>query len=429
MSDVINEGSQAFNIAGLNTPTGYLNQRPNAEIWNTEEQQALGGATLPPGATQTATLINNSPDQELHTDLLHGNIAASTTSAGQSQQVQTPNAGPANTYDATKVGYENAAQANSQHLDANQVQATQAAQGQVDPNQLIETNFERLSKTDTNHNGIPDFSEAALRQADEQMNARGLGASSINTQARTFAIMNSMIPMAQFDAQQYSQMAMLNLNNQQQANMQTAAQRFQAQIANLSNDQQTALQNAFNKQQVLLTDQAMDNASKQFNAQSENQVAQFQASLMGQIMTANAARADAMNQYNAGQANAQAQFNANLENQRQQFNVTNQLAIDQSNVAWRRQINTANTAAINAANQVNAQNMFNLTTTAQANLWQQWRDEAQWANTSSENDKTRATNLAVAAIQRDSYFQGLAKEEENKLYEGLGTFALRLVGL
>jgi hypothetical protein len=37
MSDVINEGSQAFNIAGLNTPTGYLNQRPNAEIWNTEE--------------------------------------------------------------------------------------------------------------------------------------------------------------------------------------------------------------------------------------------------------------------------------------------------------------------------------------------------------------------------------------------------------
>ena len=78
------------------------------------------------------------------------------------------------------------------------------------------------------------------------------------------------------------------------------------------------------------------------------------------------------------------QFNATLENQRQQFNVENQREIDQSNVVWRRAINTANTAAVNAANQTNAQNLLNLSNWALSSLWQQWRDEASWVNTSSE---------------------------------------------
>ena len=52
------------------------------------------------------------------------------------------------------------------------------------------------------------------------------------------------------------------------------------------------------------------------------------------------------------------QFNSTLSNDRDKYNSTMGFATDQSNVLWRRNINTANTAAVNAAalqaNNVNA---------------------------------------------------------------------------
>jgi len=67
---------------------------------------------------------------------------------------------------------------------------------------------------------------------------------------------------------------------------------------------------------------------------------------------------------------------------------------------WRRTINTANTTITNAANQLNAQNLLNLSNFALSALWQGWRDEAAWVNTSSQNEESRAHNLAVAALER-----------------------------
>jgi hypothetical protein len=44
-----------------------------------------------------------------------------------------------------------------------------------------------------------------------------------------------------------------------------------------------------------------------------------------------------------------------------QFNANQRLVIDQSNAQWRREISTANTAATNAANYLNAQNLQAMT--------------------------------------------------------------------
>ena len=220
-------------------------------------------------------------------------------------------------------------------------------------------------------------------------------------------------------------------------------------MANLSNNQQASLQNLQVSQAFLLSDQAAQNASRQFNATSENQVNQFYDNLSSQILQQNAARSDAMNQFalaeknkisaiNANnqvavdKANADRQtqintFNANLVDQRERFNVDNQRVIDQSNVQWRRSVNTANTAVVNATNQLNAQNLLNISNFALSAMWQQWRDEASWVNSSSQNELQRAHNAALAAIERSTTLDLADEASKEKFYTMLGRFGLKVI--
>ena len=295
---------------------------------------------------------------------------------------------------------------------------------------------------------IPAFASGAKRLVDAAMQQRGLGSSSIAAEALAQGIIEASIPIAQQDAQFYQQAIFQNLNNRQQSAVLNAQQSFQMDTANLSNRQQTNLTNIQLRQQSMLSDQAASNASLQFNAQSEQQTDQFFKSLATQINTNNAQRVDAMNQYavaeknrisgqNAqneiavSEANAQReaainQFNTQLEDQRQRFNVENQRLIDQSNVTWRRSINTANTAAINAANQTDAQNLLNISNFGLSALWQQWRDEASWINTASENNKERSHNIAIAALQRETQLELMNEESKNELNSILGQLGLKI---
>ena len=173
----------------------------------------------------------------------------------------------------------------------------------------------------------------------------------------------------------------------------------------------------------MLSNQAAENAAKQFNAASQNQRDQFMANLSTQVSLSNAARNDAMEQFNAAQANAAAaananraaeisrinaqletqinQYNAQQEFAKNQFNVQNAQAIEQANTQWRRQANTINTAAQNAINQQNAQNAFAMSTQAQAFLWQELRDEADFAFKRDENELQRKASLTIAALGND----------------------------
>ena len=295
---------------------------------------------------------------------------------------------------------------------------------------------------------LPAFAQGAKRLVDAAMQQRGLGASSIAAEALATGILQSSIPIAQQDAQFYQQAIFQNLSNRQQAAVLNAQQYFQMDMQNLSNRQQASLTNIQLRQQTLLSDQAASNASLQFNAQSQQQTDQFFASLESQINTNNAARTDAMNQYatseknkiaaqnaqnqiGVSEANAQReaainQFNSQLEDQRQRFNVENQRVIDQSNVTWRRSVNTANTASINAANQADAQNLLNISNFALSALWQQWRDEASWINTSSENSKDRAHNVAMAALERETELALLDEESQGALNQIIGAIGLEI---
>ena len=117
------------------------------------------------------------------------------------------------------------------------------------------------------------------------------------------ANLNNSQAMVMAEASALANMDMSNLSNRQQSAVQNAQNFLQMDMANLTNQQQTDIFKAQQRVQSLFTDQAATNASRQFNATSQNQLDQFFANLSQQA-----------SQYNASQSNAQAQFNAGQVN-------------------------------------------------------------------------------------------------------------------
>jgi len=215
-------------------------------------------------------------------------------------------------------------------------------------------------------------------------------------------------------------------------------------MSNLTNAQQTEVLNTQNRQQAMLSDQAAANASRQFNAASQNQATEFMTNLSSTINIQNSARNDAMTQFNITEANRVAalnqgndleaqrlqetlnsqigQFNEQLEYNRNQFNVQNSLAVEQSNVAWRRNLNTANTAGENAVNQANAMNSFNLSNQGLSFMWQEMRDSAKWEYDAGQNANEQKTRLTIAALQSEA----AESDAKRKQLETLGNFAYKI---
>ena len=128
----------------------------------------------------------------------------------------------------------------------------------------------------------------------------------------------------------------------------------------------------------------------QFNTQQINARQALEFQVEADLEKANAAMVNNINQFNAQQ-----------EFQRDKFNITNAQAIEQSNLAWRRQVNTINTAAANQVAMQNAQNAFNMSSQAQAFLWQELRDQANYTWQSSENEENRKAQLYAQALANE----------------------------
>ena len=214
--------------------------------------------------------------------------------------------------------------------------------------------------------------------------------------------LNNKQAVVMAEAAALSQLDMANLSNRQQAAVQNAQNFMQMDMANLSNEQQAAMFKAQAIQQALFTDQAAENAAKQFNATSENQTNQFFSNLKNQTAQFNAAQMTAQAQFNAGEANVISRFNAELINQRDQFNAQNKLVIDQANVQWRREVATADTAAVNRANEINAATLVDMSNTAYNNLWQYYSDTMEFAYLSAENERDRTNSIALQMLANDN---------------------------
>ena len=296
---------------------------------------------------------------------------------------------------------------------------------------------------------MPIWARTAADLVESKMAQRGMGQSSMYAEAMAEGIMRGALPIAQADAQVYKDKIFQNLSNRQQAAILNAQNYMTMDMANLSNNQQASLTNIQLKQQSLLTDQAANNAALQFNAANVQQQEQFFDSLKSGIEIQNAQRSDAIAQFNTAEGNkisamnvgnniavneananrvqAIEQFNKGLQDSRDKFNVENQRVIDQSNAQWRRTINTANTAAVNASNQTNAANALALSNYGMSALWQEWRDEADWVNTASENKIARDFNMALAALERATMFELNDEAAKGDLLKLLGRFGFEFL--
>jgi hypothetical protein len=421
----------------------------------------LTKASLPVGTTISPQLQNVGTGELMGTAGLTGSLQAAVPTAPTAPTIAAPSTvtGTSVTGPATQAASQfTAAQVagttptvTAAQMSGLTAPAT-AAQGTITSDATVKGQLQSLqTEVETaisSGNPLPVWARGAAKATEAAMANRGMSASSMAAEALAEGIMNSAIPIAAQDAATYKDMIFQNLSNNQQAAITNANAYLKMDMANLSNRQQANLQNINTRQAFLLSDQAAANAAYQFNATSQNQVNQFYDNLSGQISNQNAARIDAMKKFSeaekskvqalnaqntvaVNEANAKReatinQYNATLENNRDQFNVTNQREIDQSNVVWRRALNTANTAAVNAANQTNAQNLLNISNWALSSAWQQWRDEASWVNTSSENAANRNHNLAMAALERSTALDLQDKASKDSLYELIGKFGFMI---
>ena len=422
----------------LTTPTLPQNTTIRPEAQNVQEQTELLST---PGVTGT---LAATAAQAIAPTAAMGTAATSQQVAGVTPQA-------AGQFNAATIGTAPTMTAAQGTVTA-PMTAAQQSLASIDSRATVQGQLENISsdiqQSLQQGTPLPAFARGAAEAAKATMQARGLGASTMLAEALAEGILKSSIPIAQQDAETYKAVIFQNLANNQQAAVINAQAYLQMDMANLSNQQQSNLQNLQARQQTLLTDNAARNAALQFNATSQNQVNQFYDTLSTNIQTQNAQRADAIAQFNLAEenkvtalnaknqtaladANAQrntaiSQYNKTLSDARERFNVENQRIIDQSNATWRRSINTANTQAVNAANEANAANLLNLSNFGMSALWQQWRDEASWVNTASQNDLNRNHNLAIAALERTTSLDLQNEAQKAALYGLLGQFGMEV---
>ena len=248
------------------------------------------------------------------------------------------------------------------------------------------------------------------------------------------------------NATNQASMDLSNADNRTKVSVQNASNFLQMDLSNMSNEQQVEILGSQQEQQILLADTAAANATAQFNAESVAQTDQFMATLGAQIDQYNATAISSMAKFNVEQENkinaenagnqlqasiANAtlasdteQFNLNMANQREQWNASNAQTIQQGDLTWRRNANTADTAAINDANRQNVANAFAMSQQKQAQVWRELQDETMFANNNYENNQNRIIQIATATMAADTSYAAIGVTPAMSLVQTLDAVGL-----
>ena len=321
----------------------------------------------------------------------------------------------------------------------------QAATGELDERATVKFQLEQITSTIKDGEPLPSWAAPAARSADALMLQRGLGSSSMAASARTQALIEAGLPIASSDAQAYGRIQLQNLNNKQAAALQNANTLAAMRTQNLNARMTAAVNNARNfltidttnlnnkqasntltfqaNQQRLFTNQAAENASRQFNATSTNQVEQFFATLDNSTEQSNANRLTAVRQFDAGETNAFNQFIANQELVREQLNSEQQASIRAANANWYRSVATINNGNQMAANSFAAQATLGLREKEYNNLWQKRRDDASYIFSSTEAGLDRIAAEAALAQQAAIARGNQRASRSSGLFSALGSIA------
>ena len=300
------------------------------------------------------------------TGQLTGDVAQVKAETADAEVASAPDTVEAITYDPAKVSGEIAAQLENLKAQTADPTANATVRGQLS---LLMKDFDE---------GTPPWASGAMRTAMQTMAARGLGASSMAGQAIVQAAMESALPIAAADARTTAEFEMQNLNNRQQ----TAIFKTQQRISGL------------------LSDQAAENAAKNFNAQSQNQVNMFNENLKSSVAQFNASQINAIRQFNAGETNAINKFNVEMKEQREQFNAKNDVLVQQANVQFRNnmfqaKMNIKSQEAVAQAEISSQEKMKQAAISAERKMQQ-----AQLAHSASQAQLAREQQAEQAALER-----------------------------
>lgn len=316
------------------------------------------------------------------------------TTVDQTSQAEVAPTTETNTVDPTLLG----------NRVSTALDGLEAQEGMVSEAGTVRGQLESLM-ADFEGGGTPPWASGAMREAMGVMQRRGMGASTMAGAAVVQAAMESAIGIASQDAATVAQFEMQNLTNRQQ----TAIFKTQQTIAGM------------------FSDQAAENAAKQFNAASQNQTDQFFAELQTTVSRFNAEQVNATLRFNAGELNEGEKFTAQLKAQRDQFNASNSLIIAQANAQWRQTIATTNTAAQNEANLQFAVQANNLTQRSLDEIWQRERDLMNFAFASSESAQDRSLQLLLADKANEQSNAQIAASQSAAKKSALGFLAGKLL--
>ena len=299
----------------------------------------------------------------------------------------------------------------------------------------------------------PAWAAGSMRRANQQMAARGLSASSMAGQAIIQAAMEAALPIAQIDAGNKQQMAMMKAEQRAKFLQIEFDQGFQAKVMkaakvseianmNFSAEQQIALENArmaqtvdlanlSNKQAVIMAEAAqlsqleLTNLNNRQQAEVMNaqnflamdmknldiaqQTEVFNTQNAVQGMFNDQAAENAARQFNASSENQVNQFFTSLKSQVEQFNAAQTNGLAQFNAGQKNAVAQFNTNIQNQRDQFNAQNQMVI---AQNNV--QWRRAVSTGDTAAINRANELNATALLNMSSQAY-QNLWQEHADSM--------------
>ena len=314
----------------------------------------------------------------------------------------------------------------------------------------VKTELDTLMQ-DFQGGNTPSWAAGAMRNASAAMAARGLSASSMAGMAIVQAAMESALPIAQIDASNKQEVALLNaqqrasflgmeFDQEFQAKVKNAARISEIANINFTADQQIALENAKMAQTVDLAnldarqakvmadaatlsqlDLANLNNRQQANVQNaksflqmdlanltnQQQMQVLRAQETAQAILSDAGAENAARQFNATSQNQTDQFFRSLGSQVQRFNAEQINAINRFNAGETNALAQFNTAQTNARDQFNAQNHL---VVAQANA--AWAQAITTAANAAANQANRDAALAANNLTSTMYNNAIQRERD-----------------
>lgn len=297
----------------------------------------------------------------------------------------------------------------------------------------------------------PVWAAGAMRAANAAMAARGLSASSMAGMAITQAAMEAALPIAQMDASNKQEMAIMkaeqrarfmgmefdqnfqtkvknaariseianiNFSSEQQIALENARMAQTVDLANLSNRQakvmadaatltQIDLRNLDNRQQAAVQNAQAFLQMDMANLDNAQQMTMFKSQETANSILSDTAAENAARQFNATSQAQTDQFFAALGSQVQRFNSEQQNAMTRFNAGETNALAQFNAAQENARDRFNAQNHL---VVAQANA--QWAQNITTAKNAAANQANRDAAMAANNLTMTAYNNTVQRERD-----------------